>query len=168
MSHPLVDQLRFTRSEWQRALAGVTEEEAARRFLPMNSIGWLVGHLAAQEHRYWLYRAQGKTLLPELDRAVGYGAPASTPSLAAMWDAWQAVIAAVDPYLDSLTTAHMQEFMVIDGQPHDESIGSMLRRVTYHYWYHLGEAQAIRQLLGHTDLPEFVGDIQAGGPYRPE
>jgi len=37
-----------------------------------------------------------------------------------------------------------------------------------HYWYHLGESQAIRQLLGHTDLPQFVGDIRGGGPYRPE
>ena len=33
----------------------------------------------------------------------------------------------------------------------------MLLRVTYHYWYHTGEAAAVRQLLGHVDLPEFVG-----------
>lgn len=168
MVHPLVEQLRFTRAEFVRALAGVTAEEAQRRFLPMNSLGWIVGHLAAQEHRYWLLRAQGRAILPELDRSVGYGAPASTPPLAAMWADWHTVIAAVDPYLDSLTTGRLQEFMIIDGRPHDESIGSMLRRVTYHYWYHIGEAQAIRQLLGHADLPEFVGDIQLGGPYRPE
>jgi hypothetical protein len=35
----------------------------------------------------------------------------------------------------------------------------MLHRNTYHYWYHLGEAHAIRQMLGHTDLPQFVGDM---------
>lgn len=168
MVHPLVDQLRFTRGEWRRALAGVTEEEGARRFPPINSIGWMVGHLAAQEHRYWLERAQGRVVLPELYPAVGYGAAPSTPSLAAMWAAWEATVAAVDPYLDGLTTARLQEFMVIDGRAHDESVGSMLRRVTYHYWYHLGEAQAVRQLLGHTALPEFVGDIQIHGPYRPE
>jgi len=27
---------------------------------------------------------------------------------------------------------------------------------------------AIRQTLGHTDLPEFVGDIDKEAPYRPE
>jgi hypothetical protein len=36
----------------------------------------------------------------------------------------------------------------------------------YHYWYHLGEAHAIRQMLGHQDLPQFVGDMSAA-VYRP-
>ncbi|MEP7293389.1 MAG: DinB family protein, partial [Chloroflexota bacterium] len=54
MPHPLIEQLRFTRSEFQRALAGVTDEDARRRFMPMNSISWIIGHLANQEQRYWL------------------------------------------------------------------------------------------------------------------
>jgi hypothetical protein len=29
----------------------------------------------------------------------------------------------------------------------------------YHYWFHLGEAHAIRQMQGHPDLPQFVGDM---------
>jgi uncharacterized damage-inducible protein DinB len=168
MVHPLVDQLRFTRSELVRAMAGVSDEEARRRFLPMNSISWIIGHLAAQEHRYWLFRAQGRTVLPQLDALVGYGAPASTPPLDEMWAAWHTVTEAVDPYLDSLTTEQLQGSLIIDGRPHDESIGSMLRRVTYHYWYHTGEMQAIRQMLGQTNLPEYVGDIEEEAPYRPE
>jgi hypothetical protein len=40
--------------------------------------------------------------------------------------------------------------------------------MTYHYWYHLGEALAVRQMLGHRDLPDFVGDIDSQAPYRPE
>ena len=48
-----------------------------------------------------------------------------------------------------------------------ESIGTMLRCSTYYYWYHLGEAHAIRQMLGHTDLPQFVGDMSAA-LYHPE
>jgi hypothetical protein len=59
MIHPLVDQLRFTRSEWRRGLEGVTEEDAARHLGPMNSIGWIVGHLTWQEQRYLLHRPQG-------------------------------------------------------------------------------------------------------------
>ena len=41
-----------------------------------------------------------------------------------------------------------------------------MQRVIYHYWYHTGENLAIRQLLGHTDLPEFVGNIDDEAPYR--
>ena len=40
--------------------------------------------------------------------------------------------------------------------------------MTYHYWYHTGEIQAIRQMLGHSNLPEYVGDIETEAPYRPE
>lgn len=169
MSHPLVDQLRFTRSELQRALAGITDEEARRRFMPMNCISWIVGHLAAQEQRYWLMFAQGKELVvPELT-AFGFGKPASAPPLDDMWQGWQTVVQAVDPYLGSLTTADLLTFPHRpDGAPLDESLGTLIRRVTYHYWYHTGESQAIRQLLGHTDLPVFVGDIGDEAPYRPE
>ncbi len=32
MAHPLVDQLRFTRSEWLLGLEGVSEEDAPQTF----------------------------------------------------------------------------------------------------------------------------------------
>ena len=48
MTHPLVSQLYYARKEFQRGLAGVTPEEALRRFLPMNCIRWNIGHLAWQ------------------------------------------------------------------------------------------------------------------------
>ena len=41
------------------------------------------------------------------------------------------------------------------------TIGSAIQRVTYHYWFHTGEILAIRQVLGHARLPEFVGNIDA-------
>ena len=164
MSHPLVDQLRFTRSEWVRGLEGVTAEEAARRFEPMNPIAWIIGHLAWQEQAYWLQRAQGRTVSPVAERC-GFGEPASTPPLAEAWAAWRAVTAAADPYLDSLTTDSLQTKW--EREPTTETAGTKLLRTTYHYWYHLGEAQAIRQLLGHTNLPTFVGDISKA-PYRSE
>jgi hypothetical protein len=167
MPHPLVVQLHFTRSEWQRALDGLTDSEA-RRLEPMNCISWMIGHLAWQEQLYWLKRVRGRVLVPELDDLVGYGRPASTPPLAAMWQAWQAITHAADPYLDTLTTESLQNRMLVEGQPFRYNIGTMLQRVIYHYWFHLGEALAIRQMLGHRNLPEFVGDIQTQAPYRPE
>lgn len=168
MPHPLVLQLRFARSEFQRGLVGITDTEARRRFLPMNCISWNIGHLAWQEQRYWLWRAQGQILLPQLNDVWANGAPASTPGLDEAWSAWQTITQAADPWLDTVTTAKLQEPVIIDGQPSDIIFGNLLRRTTYHYWYHSGENMAIRQLLGHTELPEFVGNIDDEAPYHPE
>ena len=81
MTHPLVDQLRFTRAEFIRGVKGVSDEDGRRRFLPMNCLAWNVGHLAWQEQRTFLHYGQGRLLFPEIDREFTYGAPASTPSL---------------------------------------------------------------------------------------
>ncbi len=168
MPHPLIDQFRFTRHEWLRGLEGVSEDDAARHFGPMNCISWTVGHLAWHEHRYWLELAQGKMLYPQLNVIYAYGAPMSTPSHQEMLDIWHTVTQAADPYLDGLTTEGLQVELLREGQPVGQTVGSALRRVTYHYWYHIGEIQAIRQMLGHRDLAEYVGDIETEAPYRPE
>jgi hypothetical protein len=106
--------------------------------------------------------------LPQIQEQFTYGAPGTTPALAAMWSAWHTIIQAADPWLDHLTTEDLMRTVVLDGQPSDVIFGSLLRRVAYHYWYHNGENQAIRQLLGHTNLPDFVGNIDDEAPYRPE
>ena len=168
MAHPLVDQLRFTRGEWLRALDGVTDADARRRIGPMNSISWIIGHLAWQEQRYWLYRAQGVVIRPELDELAGYGSAPNTPPLDEVLAAWREVTTAADPYLDTLATEALLQHYQVDGRPVPESAGTLLRRVTYHYWFHIGEILAIRQQLGHTALPEYVGDIGDEAPYRPE
>jgi uncharacterized damage-inducible protein DinB len=165
--HPLVTQLRFTRSEFLRGLDSVTAEEARRRFEPMNCISWIIGHLANQEHAYWVLWAQGRTLAPDLQKLVGYGQPASTPRLDEMWETWRRITAAADEFLDGLTTRQLSTYPEWKGKPVRESTGTLLLRNTYHYWYHLGEANAIRQQLGHQDLPQFVGDMSSAF-YRPE
>src|SRR5215213_6155851 len=152
LPHPLVAQLRFTRSEFRRALVGISDADARRRLTPMNCISWNIGHLAWQEQRYWLTRMQGQTPLPLLNELVGYGQPASTPPLDDMWTAWHTVTSAADRYLDTITTEILQAPLTIDGTPVVYTAGSMLQRMLYHYWYHTGENMAIRQMLGHTDL----------------
>ena len=165
--HPLVTQLRFARSEFRRCLEGVSAEDAVRRPMPMNCISWIVGHLASQEQAYWVLVAQGRQVVPGLHELVGFGKPASTPPLDDMWAAWHAVTQAADQYLDTLTTETLLSHLVYKGAPRPESIGTMLLRNTYHYWYHAGEAHAIRDMLGHTDLPQFVGDMSQA-QYHPE
>jgi len=166
MLHPLVIQLRFTRSEWLRALNGITAEEALRRLMPMNSIGWIVGHLAWQEQRYWLTYSQGQTPFPELNELVGNGRPATTPALSSMMTTWHAVTQQAEPLLNTIDTDKLASNITLGSW--QTTVGSLLLRVNYHYWYHIGEIMAIRQLLGHTGLPDFVGDIDNQAPYQPE
>ncbi|OGO42249.1 MAG: hypothetical protein A2W36_03670 [Chloroflexi bacterium RBG_16_58_14] len=168
MPHPLVSQLRFTRSEFLRGVEGVSDEEGSQRFLPMNCISWNVGHLTWQEQRYFLLFGQGQLLFPDIHQNFAYGAPASTPSLKEMVAAWKKVTQAADAWLDTLTIAKLQENPIVSGKPIARCFGDQLQRTIYHYWYHTGENMAIRQQLGHSQLPEYVGDIDAKAPYRPE
>jgi hypothetical protein len=167
MSHPLVAQLRFTRSEFKRALKGVDDTDARRRILPMNCISWNVGHLAWQEQEYFLWRGQGITLMREVRKRFAYGAPGSEPPLAEMLSAWSDITAAVNPWLDGLTSAVLTE-QHPRGKDGHYTLGTLMQRVIYHYWYHIGENMAIRQMLGHKRLPTYVGNIDDKAPYRPE
>jgi len=85
-----------------------------------------------------------------------------------MWEAWQTITAAVDPTLDAFIVADLQGLPVVPRPTAPESVGTMLLRMIGHYWFHTGEAHAVRQLLGHQNLPDFVGDIGSEAPYRPE
>ena len=168
MPHPLVDQLRFARSEFMRAVKGVSDKDARKRLLPMNCISWNIGHLAWQEQRYFLYFGQGQMLLPDINERFAYGAPASTPALREVLDAWRTITEAADPWLDTLTSAKLEQYVISKGKPTARMYGNLVQRVIYHYWYHIGENMAIRQELGHTRLAQFVGDIDGQAPYRSE
>jgi DinB superfamily len=168
VAHLIVDQLRFARSEWLRGLRGVSEEDASRHFGRMNSIGWIVGHLAWQEQRSLFWRPRDILLFPEIQAGFAFGAPMSTPSLAAMRKAWAAVTRSSEPFLDGLKTRDLLKDLPLNGKPSGQRLGDAIRRMTFHYWYHIGEIQAIRQMLGHKRLPQYVGNLEGKAPYRPD
>ena len=179
MPHPLVTQLRFARSEFVRCLEGVSDEDARHRIMPMNCISWMVGHLAAQEQNYFVFFPQGKVPHPQLNKLVGFGQPASTPPLVDMWQVWHDITAEADTFLDTLTAEQLLTHLEQDIKAFEdsqfgiaskqilaqssvrsgESVGTRMLRTTYHYFFHMGEAHAIRQQLGHPDLPYFVGGM---------
>ena len=179
MSHPLVTQLRFARSEFVRCLEGIDDEDARHRIMPMNCLSWMVGHVAAQEQEQFVYFPFGEVPHPGLNELVGFGRPASTPPLDEMWQVWHDITAAADTYLDTLTEEQLttvleqstvalkdslfipvtEEMLAQETILSSESVGVKLLRSIYHYFYHTGEAHAIRQQLGHQDLPFFVGAI---------
>jgi len=145
----------------------------------MNCISWMVGHLAAQEQFYFGYFPGGDVQHPQLNELVGFGHPATTPPFNDMWKVWHEITTSADKFLDTLD---MEQLMVYPEQKIEgledsvfggvskkvlaqssvkspESYGTRILRTTYHYFFHTGEAHAIRQQLGHPDLPYFVGDM---------
>lgn len=157
--HPLVTQLRFARTELLRVLEGLSAEDAERRLLPMNSISWMLGHLANHEGSFWLLIAQGDGSYRWLHNMVATGKPASTPPLADMLAVWQEITAKADPFLDTITADTITTSLDWKGQPYKENLGSMLAHLIYHYFFHIGEAHAARSLMGHQDLPDFVSEM---------
>jgi hypothetical protein len=167
MIHPLVQQLRFTRSEFVRCLDGISKEDGIRRFKPMNCISWMIGHLASQENTYWVLGAQKVEMATDLRELVGTGRSPSTPPLKDMWEVWKMITEAADDYLNGITQEILESYLEWGGRRRQESVGTLLLRNIYHYWFHLGEAHAIRQILGHKNLPQFVGDMTQAA-YRRE
>lgn len=159
MAHPLVEQLRFTRREFLRCLDGMSLQDAYARHGRMNAISWIIGHLATHENNVFVFLAQGKIIQPELRKVCAPGCPPSTPKLDDMWAAWHEITAHADVFLDTLTSETLQEHCLWKGEPVAESYGTSLQRLIYHYWFHLGEVHAIRQMLGQRKLPEFVGKM---------
>jgi hypothetical protein len=168
MTHPLVLQLRFTRGEFKRGLKGISDKDGAKRLLPINSISWNVGHLAWQEQKYFLHWGIGQMPLPEIHKQFAAGSPASTPPLSEMLIAWETITKAADVWMDTVTSDKLEEHLIIKGKRSPRIYGALLQRVIYHYWYHTGETMAIRQKLGHKNLPEYVGNIDDQAPYQAE
>jgi len=163
----ILNQLRFARSEFQRGFEGVSDEDSRRRFMPINSIAWIVGHLAWHEQHYWLKRAQGIIPFPRLEEVAAIGKPPADVLLNEMADLWQAAINASEDYLVKLSKEDMEKRLIVNGKELSANIGTMFMRITYHYFYHVGEMQAVRQLLGHSDLPSYIGSSieTVGGFY---
>jgi hypothetical protein len=116
MPHPLVTQLRFTRSEFNRGIKNINQEDAIIRILPMNCMSWNVGHLAWQEQRYFLKYGMGQILFPEIDDAFAYGAPGSTPPLQEVLTAWKTITETADPWLDTLTNDSLVSRIISRGK----------------------------------------------------
>jgi hypothetical protein len=82
---------------------------------------------------------------------------------------WKDITHSADLWLDTLTSLQQQGYVVKkNGSQLQRTNGSLLQRMIYHYWYHTEENLAIRQMLGHQRLPQFVGNIDRQASYTPE
>jgi hypothetical protein len=109
---------------------------------------------------------QGFVLIPELNRLFAIGPPMSTPGSPGMIKAWPMLTAAADPFLGSRNAEALRRAPPLNGKPTGQAPGTTRQRITCHCWYHIGETQAMRRLLGHRRLPTYVGTIEKSAPYR--
>lgn len=165
MTHPLVLQLQYAKQRWLAGHEGLSEEDAAKRLGEANSISWMVGHLGNFDQAIWCENVQDKTVTDAV-KVCSFGAPASTPSLNEMMTAWHEIQPVVDAFLETLTEDDMGTMLYYNGRP-TENYGTMIQRQTWHYWYHLGEMQGIRQTLGHKNLAQFVGSMTKEVQFAP-
>lgn len=162
--HPLVEMQHLTREEFLRGLSGqrsdgstrpLSDEDARRRIEPMNSIGWIIAHMAQQEHAYFVAWPQGQEVEPEY-RPFAFGGPPSQPSLEEVMALWRRTCDAADALLHTVDETSLRRPIVPPGGTVEgESLGTRLVRNIFHYWSHIGEISAIRQVLGHHP-PQFV------------
>lgn len=173
MYHP-VQLASFALMQFEHGLQGLTEEEAQVRLnkadgSQMNSISWIVGHISWQWIRLAVRVAMARGLkegpddpYPALRARVrqfrsGGGEP-TPPTLqeaisllheARELSKWligvdDAVMSAVQWGTDS------RDGGVVRGG--DEKLGTSVIRNTFHTWFHTGEVNAIRQMLGHPEI----------------
>ncbi|MGE0227456.1 MAG: DinB family protein [Dehalococcoidia bacterium] len=153
------DVVSFAIDEFVRGIEGLTPADAIWRApkadgSQMNAISWTVQHVGAHWHAV-ACRLQG--VPPQADRPPADGTP---PSL-------EAAMALLRAAADDLMEA-VRRHTTRDGDGgHEgarETASQAVARAVFHTWFHAGEINAVRQLLGHEEI-RFVGDI--GDRFRP-
>jgi len=144
----------LTRKEFERGLCGLTDDDARKRIEPMNCITWIIGHVANQQHDFFVAWPKGKE--PENRyKAYGWGSPPSHPPLDEVMSLWQESCEEADVWLQVATkdSLQLQITTPVVMSPGGENGGSLLVRNIFHTWSHIGEISSIRQMLGHQPPP---------------
>lgn len=148
MTYRPIEIARFALSEFERGLEGLSDEDARKRLTKadgseMNAISWTVAHIAG----HWLNRPE------RLLRFASGSRNAEPPSLE---DAL-IFLAEATGFTESWLPNATSEFMAsARDDRRGESIGTGVMRAVLHTWFHTGEINAIRQMLGHEEIG-FVG-----------
>ncbi len=140
--------------ELDRVAAALPAPGRARPIGRLNAGGWIVAHVAAQQHAYWCAGAQGLEADPWLAvHAVGFGDEPSAPAFGEALAAFGRVRASATPWLRSLREAELDRRTVRPaGADAGRSAGDLLVRSAAHVFAHAGELSAIASLVGAPDL----------------
>jgi len=162
--HHLVAMLLVTRKEFLRALEGLTLSEGEIRVGGLNSIGWIVGHVAWQESFFWLECGQGRRV-PERLQPFATGRQGFVPEYERVLADWHEIASATEPFLRDLDHEALRRHFTHENPKvrdllTEENSGTLLTRCIMHYWSHIGEIACVRSLLGHK-APQFVGSLES-------
>lgn len=172
-----VELARFALSEFERGLDRLTDEEARTRLVKadgsqMNAISWTVGHIAWQ----WCTLAARVTLEqpPASTRPFRFGSDDPTPpaladALRLLHDAKAANdwIASADDVRLSTVREEWVQRGIASPVTANESVGTYMMRVVLHTWFHTGEINAMRQMLGHAEI-RFVSPLTGNLEWHSE
>ncbi len=166
MYEPL-ELARFALSEFERSLEGLTDEEARTRVrkadgTQVNAISWTVGHIA----RHWLGIAASAQqeqrpsgLEPFASGPRADPTPPPLPDVLKLLDDAKASIDWITSADDALLSTTREDATL------GESVGTALMRAVLHTWFHIGEMNAVRQMLGHREIG-FVGRMVGNLEWR--
>ncbi|MDQ3396670.1 MAG: DinB family protein [Deinococcota bacterium] len=163
MEQHLVRYVQHVRRELLRATDGVLADDLERSHHGVNSVAWMVGHLAAQEQAYWL-ETRGTVLYRTL---TGYrrAVPQRMDDAQTLLAQWREVTSAADVWLTGLSEDDLRRRLPLPGAVVvPENVGSLLTRVIGHYYLHIGQITVVRKMLGYP-VPSFVGS-QEGAYYE--
>lgn len=150
----------FSFSEFERGLEGISDEDARVRMkkadgTEMNAISWSVRHIAG----HWLAvaaYASGEEYASRLDRFFGPEADPTPPPLSealGLLAEAQASIQWIGKADDGLLAETREG---LQGSATHGNVGTAIMKVVLHTWHHIGEINAVRQMLGHPTI-SFVG-----------
>jgi hypothetical protein len=118
----------------------------------MNAISWTVGHIAG----HWLGRP------PRMDRYSFGSTDPTPPSLEEARAVLTEAITATERWLPNADAERLASMPDALG---GESVGTGIMRATLHTWFHIGEINAVRQMLGHAEIP-YVGAMLGNLEWR--
>ena len=150
--HVLSEMVKLSRTEFERNLTGLSDEDARKRLEPMNCISWIIAHVANQHHAFFIALPGGRKV-EERYRIYGFGNQPAQPPLEEALALWQEACRDSDAWLESATDEDMMT--VPEGMRNGENMGTLMVRCIFHTWDHLGEISSIRQIFGHKP-PQFV------------
>lgn len=144
------DLARFSAKEFVLGLEGISDEQARRRLKKadgsvMNSASWTIAHVAA----HW---ATVAALFDEADlpmeEIARYFGPDADPAPPPLQQALERFLEATQGMSDWITVDDDSMTRAVEYAGVSETTGQALVRVTLHTWFHIGEINAIHQMLG--------------------
>ena len=166
------DLANFALMNFERGLEGLTDEEA--RFCAakadgsqMNSISFVAGHIAM--HWFTVAAYVNKTPQPPKVRPYMIGVQPTSPPLANVLELLAEArteskwVSTAD---NTLLSSSSEEYRALLGNfVPVETVGTALMRAVFHTWFHIGEVNAIRQILGHPEII-FTGPLNGLMEWR--